>query len=56
MISGIEGESLRERVRATAEAAGKIEASLRMAFRRDADGSLSEEFLVSGTGTEQLMA
>lgn len=39
-------------IQATAEAAGKIDSILRMAFRRNADGSSSEEVLVSGTGIE----
>lgn len=55
-VSGIVGEGLRDRVRATAEAASKIGVVLSMAFRRNADGSPSEEVLVSETEIEQLRA
>lgn len=55
-ISGIDGEDRRETLRISAEAAGKIWAVLRMAFRRNADGSPSEEVMVSEIGMEQLRA
>lgn len=48
VVYSINRESRRERVGATAEAAGKIGAVLRLAFRRNADGSSAEEVLVSG--------
>ncbi|KAL2280906.1 hypothetical protein FJTKL_12216 [Diaporthe vaccinii] len=53
-VSGIDGEDRRETLRTSAEAAGKIWAVLRMAFRRNADGSPSEEVMVAETGMEQL--
>ncbi|KAG6365646.1 hypothetical protein INS49_007257 [Diaporthe citri] len=54
--SGIEGAGRRETLRPSAEAAGKIWAVLRMAFRRNADGSPSEEVLVSESNLKQLRA
>lgn len=53
-VSGIDGEDRRETLRTSAEAAGKIWAVLRMAFRRNADGSPSEEVLVSEINMKQL--
>ncbi|KAJ8128179.1 hypothetical protein O1611_g5456 [Lasiodiplodia mahajangana] len=54
--SGIEGEERRGRVRRLAEAAGQIGAILRLAFRRNADGSPSEEVFVSESRMKQLRA
>lgn len=55
--SGIgEGEDRRGGIRVLAEAAGKIGAVLRLAFRRNADGLPSEEVLVSEIGMKQLRA
>ena len=53
---GIEGEERRVRTQSLAEAAGQIGAILRLAFRRNADGSPSEEVLSSGSSMEQLRA
>lgn len=53
-VSGIEGAGRRETLRASAEAAGRIWAVLRMAFRRNADGSPSEEVLMSEINIKQL--
>ncbi|KIL90690.1 hypothetical protein FAVG1_06425 [Fusarium avenaceum] len=55
-VSGIE-EERRGRIQSLAEAAGRIGAILRLAFRRNADGSPSEEVLVSerlGTGVNPM--
>ncbi|KAL7922790.1 kinase-like domain-containing protein [Trichoderma austrokoningii] len=56
--AGIEGDEHRGRIRGLAEAAGRIGAILRLAFRRNADGSASEEVIVSTErlGLKQLMA
>lgn len=54
--SGIEGADRRETLRASAEAAGKIGAVLRMAFRRNADGSPSEDVFMSESRMKQLRA
>ncbi|KAG5747770.1 hypothetical protein H9Q70_009555 [Fusarium xylarioides] len=54
--SGIEGEEHRGRIQGLAEAAGQIGAILRLAFRRNADGSPSEEVLVSESRMKQLRA
>lgn len=54
--SGIEEADRREKLRASAEAAGKIGALLRLAFRRNADGSPSEDVLVSESRMKQLRA
>ncbi|UZP40126.1 hypothetical protein NXS19_007942 [Fusarium pseudograminearum] len=51
--SGIEGEDLRRKTQNLAEVAGQIGAILRLAFRRNDDGSLSEE-VVSGHRIRQL--
>ncbi|KAM0433323.1 hypothetical protein ACHAPT_004199 [Fusarium lateritium] len=53
-VSGTEGEERRGRVRGLAEAAGQIGAILRLAFRRNADGSPSEEVLVLESRVKQL--
>lgn len=55
-VSGIEGDGHRGRVQVSAEAAGQIVAILRLSFRRNADGSPSEELLVSGSRMNQLKA
>ncbi|KAF0635838.1 hypothetical protein FPSE5266_11223 [Fusarium pseudograminearum] len=52
--SGIEGEDLRHKTQNLAEVAGQIGAILRLAFRRNDDGSPSEEVLVSGHRIRQL--
>ncbi|KAJ2989134.1 hypothetical protein NUW58_g3623 [Xylaria curta] len=54
--SGIEGEERRGRIRGLAEAAGQIGAILRLAFRCNADGSPTEEVLVSESRMKQLRA
>lgn len=54
--TAIKREDRREGIRALAEAAAKIWAVLRVAFRRNADGSPSEEVQVSGSSMEQLRA
>ncbi|KAI0202828.1 hypothetical protein F4808DRAFT_60045 [Astrocystis sublimbata] len=56
VVSGIEGEDNRGRTQSLAEAACKISAILRLAFRRNADGSPSEEVLVSESSINQLRA
>ncbi|KAJ0163689.1 hypothetical protein CTA2_2578 [Colletotrichum tanaceti] len=53
VASGIEGEERRGRIQGLAEAAGQIGAVLRLAFRRNADGSPSEEVLVSESRMKQ---
>ncbi|KAM5347022.1 hypothetical protein ACJ41O_010027 [Fusarium nematophilum] len=55
-VSGIEGEERRGKTQCLAEAAGQIGAILRLAFRRNADGSPSEEVLVSESRMKQLRA
>ncbi|KAM3452573.1 hypothetical protein MY3296_004462 [Beauveria thailandica] len=55
-VSGIEGEEHRGRTRVLSEAAGQIGAILRLAFRRNANGSPSEEVLVSESRMKQLRA
>ncbi|KAI5864082.1 kinase-like domain-containing protein [Durotheca rogersii] len=55
-VPGIEGEELRGRTQGLAEAAGQIGAILRLAFRRNADGSPSEEVLMSESRMKQLRA
>ncbi|KAI1119981.1 hypothetical protein F5Y10DRAFT_273526 [Nemania abortiva] len=52
--SRITGDKHRGRIRALAEAAGQIGAFLRLAFRRNPDGSPSEEVLVLESRMEQL--
>ncbi|SCV37101.1 uncharacterized protein FFB14_06424 [Fusarium fujikuroi] len=54
--SGIEEGERRGRMQGLAEAAGQIGAILRLAFRRNADGSPSEEVLVSESRMKQLRA
>lgn len=54
--SGIEEEELRGRTQNLAEAAGQIGAILRLAFRRNDDGSASEEVLVSESSRKKLRA
>ncbi|WXC61528.1 hypothetical protein SNK03_007403 [Fusarium graminearum] len=54
--SGIEGEDLRRKTQNLAEVAGQIGAILRLAFRRNDDGSPSEEVLVSQRRIRQLKA
>ncbi|KAG4253273.1 hypothetical protein FPRO03_07233 [Fusarium proliferatum] len=54
--SGIEEGGRRGRTQGLAEAAGQISAVLRLAFRRNADGSPSEEVLVSESRMKQLSA
>jgi hypothetical protein len=54
-VSEIEEEH-RSRIQNLAEAAGQIGAILRLAFRRNADGSPSEEVLVSESRMKQLRA
>jgi hypothetical protein len=54
--SGIEGEEHRSRTQDLAVAAAKIGAILRLAFRHNADGSPSEEVLVSESSIKQLRA
>ncbi|UNI20472.1 hypothetical protein JDV02_006553 [Purpureocillium takamizusanense] len=56
VVSGIEGDELRSRIRGLAEAAGRIGAILRLAFRRNDDGSPSEEVLRSESRMKQLRA
>lgn len=51
-----EGDGRRGSIRTAAEAAGKIGAVLRLAFRRNADGSPSEEVLVSEVAMKHLRA
>lgn len=55
-VTGIQDEQHRDRTRGLAGAAGRIGAILRLAFRRRADGSPSEEVLVSEFGGKQLKA
>ncbi|KZZ99739.1 Protein kinase-like domain protein [Moelleriella libera RCEF 2490] len=55
-VSGIEGEEYRGRTRVLTEAAGQIGAILRLAFRRNANGSPSDEVLVSESRMKQLRA
>lgn len=55
-VSGIDGDEVRSRTRSLAEAAGQIGAILRLAFRRAADGSPSEEILESEGRMKQLTA
>lgn len=55
-VAGIEGDDMRRRIRASAEAAAKIWAVLRLAFHRNADGSPSDEVLVIESRMEQLRA
>lgn len=55
-VSGIEGEERRGRTRVLTEAAGQIGAILRLAFRRNANGSPSDEVLVSESRMKQLRA
>ncbi|KAJ4323826.1 hypothetical protein N0V84_004172 [Fusarium piperis] len=55
-VSGIEGAEQQSRTRDLAEAAGQIGAILRLAFRRNADGSPSEEVLMSESRMKQLRA
>lgn len=55
-VSGIEGEEHRGRTRVLTEAAGQIGAILRLAFRRNANGSPSDEVLVSESRMKQLRA
>ncbi|KAH6957950.1 hypothetical protein BKA56DRAFT_601658 [Ilyonectria sp. MPI-CAGE-AT-0026] len=55
-VSGIKGEEHRSRMQGLAEAACKIGAILRIAFRRNADGSPSNEVLVSESSAKQLRA
>jgi hypothetical protein len=55
-VSGIEGEEHRGRTRGLAEVASQIGAILRLAFRRNVDGSPSEEVLASESRMKQLRA
>ncbi|KAH7019744.1 hypothetical protein EDB80DRAFT_746505 [Ilyonectria destructans] len=55
-ISGIKGEEHRGRIQGLAEAACKIGAILRLAFRRYADGSPSHEVLVSDSSVKYVRA
>lgn len=55
-VSGIKGEKYRDRVKGLAEAACKIGAILRLAFRRNANGSPSNEVLVPENNARQLEA
>ncbi|KAB5570379.1 hypothetical protein GE09DRAFT_706087 [Coniochaeta sp. 2T2.1] len=55
-VSGIRGDELRSRIQGLAEAAGQIGAILRLAFRRHADGSPSEEILLAESRMKQLRA
>lgn len=55
-VSGIEEEEHRRRTRGLAKAACKIGAILRLAFRRNSDGSPSNEVLVSDSSAKQLRA
>ncbi|KAI3316991.1 hypothetical protein HD806DRAFT_516322 [Xylariaceae sp. AK1471] len=55
-FSGIEVVEQRSRIRGLAELAGKIGAILRLAFRRNTDGSPSEEVSVSESSMKQLSA
>ena len=52
--SGIQEEEQRGRPRNLAEAAGRIGAILRLSFQRNADGSPSEEVLMSESRLKQL--
>ncbi|KAI0135525.1 hypothetical protein F4814DRAFT_444343 [Daldinia grandis] len=52
-MSGLEGDEHRDKTRGLAETASKIGAILRLAFQRNADGSPSEEVLVSESKTKQ---
>lgn len=54
--SRIEGKDRRARVKDLAEAAGQIGAILRQAFRRNNDGSPSEEVSLGGSRLAQLRA
>lgn len=54
-VSGID-EECRGRIQSRAEAAGQIGVILRLAFQRNADGSPSEEVLVSESRIKQLRA
>ncbi|QPH19218.1 hypothetical protein C2857_004392 [Epichloe festucae Fl1] len=54
--SGIEESELRARIHILAKAASTIAAILRLAFRCNADGSPSEEVLISESSVEQLKA
>lgn len=54
--SAIDGKDRRARVKDLAEAAGQIGAILRQAFRRNNDGSPSEELSLGGSGLAQLRA
>lgn len=55
-ITRIEAEEHRRRTRRLAEAAGKIGAILRLAFRRNVNGSPAEEVLASESRMQQLNA
>ncbi|KAH7175791.1 hypothetical protein EDB81DRAFT_23763 [Dactylonectria macrodidyma] len=55
-VSGIRAEENRSRTRGLAEAACKIRAILRLAFRRNADGSPSNEVFVPESSAKQLRA
>ncbi|KAI0123330.1 hypothetical protein BJ170DRAFT_709363 [Xylariales sp. AK1849] len=55
-VSGIVGEGHRSRTQDLAEAAAKISAILRLVFRRNTDGSPSEEISVSESSKIQLTA
>ncbi|KPM41998.1 hypothetical protein AK830_g4580 [Neonectria ditissima] len=55
-VSGIEGEEDRGKTKGLAEAACKVGAILRLAFRRNADGSPSNDVLVSQSSVKQLRA
>lgn len=54
--SGIEGDEPRRKTREFAEAASKTSAILKLAFRRNGDGSPSEEILLSESRAKQFRA
>lgn len=55
-VAGIEGGENRRKTRGLAEVSGRIGAILRLAFRRNVDGSPSEEVKLSETSIKQLRA
>ena len=55
-VSGIQGEEHRRRIQGLSGTASQIGAILRLAFKRNADGSPSEEVLVSQSRMKQLRA
>ena len=56
VVTGIEGKERQGRIRSLGQAAGQIGGTLRLAFKRNGDGSPSGEILGSESRMKQLRA